>query len=288
MTTAPIRIASAEDFHPVLQRLCEHCASSQFTPNIRLAAPLGIGKPHRLLNAIYDHVAAHKTQEMIIYTALSLNPPRGKSELEKRFLTPFVERIYGADFPRLKYADDQQKGALPSNISVQEFYLQSGAYLNNALAQASYNSLNYTHVAGALADSEVNVLVQKVASDGQGNYSLSSNTDLTVDVLRALEHAGKPRPLCIAEIDPELPWVGGSAVVDDEFFDIVIEHTQPAGHLFALPRQPVGDVEYAIGFYASTLIKDGGTLQIGIGALSDALCYALILRHTQNQTYRNI
>jgi acyl-CoA hydrolase len=39
----------------------------------------------------------------------------------------------------------------------------------------------------------------------------------------------------------------------------------------------------AIGLHASTLVRDGGTLQIGIGALSDALCHALVLRHTRQR-----
>jgi acyl-CoA hydrolase len=32
-------------------------------------------------------------------------------------------------------------------------------------------------------------------------------------------------------------------------------------------------------------VRDGGTLQIGIGSLSDALCHALVLRHTRNADY---
>ncbi|MEG3050863.1 MAG: acetyl-CoA hydrolase/transferase C-terminal domain-containing protein, partial [Thermomonas sp.] len=40
--------------------------------------------------------------------------------------------------------------------------------------------------------------------------------------------------------------------------------------------------------HASTLVRDGGTLQIGIGALSDALCHALVLRHTDNAAYRRV
>lgn len=35
-------------------------------------------------------------------------------------------------------------------------------------------------------------------------------------------------------------------------------------------------------------MRDGGTLQIGIGALSDALCHALVLRHTNNEVYRKV
>ncbi len=69
------------------------------------------------------------------------------------------------------------------------------------------------------------------------------------------------------------------------FFDVVLDLPGPAPELFALPREPVGDVDHAIGLYASTLVRDGGTLQIGIGSLSDALCHALVLRHTRNDDY---
>src|SRR5690606_36889497 len=48
------------------------------------------------------------------------------------------------------------------------------------------------------------------------------------------------------------------------------------------------DAEHAIGLYASALVRDGGTLQVGIGALSDALCHALVLRHEDNAAYRRV
>ena len=51
---------------------------------------------------------------------------------------------------------------------------------------------------------------------------------------------------------------------------------------------PVSDVDYLLGFRASTLIKDGGTLQIGIGALGDAITYATLLRHQNNTVYRSM
>src|SRR3546814_3478206 len=100
---------------------------------------------------------------------------------------------------------------------------------------------------------------------------LSSNTDLTFDAVDAIVAAGLPRPLLVAEIDPLLPWLGGTAAVPLDFFDIVVAPPAPYPKLFALPRQPVGDAEHAIGLYASALVRDGGTLQVGIGALSDAL-----------------
>lgn len=259
---------------------------------LHLGTPLGLGKPHLLLNALYERIAQNPSRQLNIYTALSLNPPVGKSDMEKRFLAPFVSRVYGDDFPRLAYADAVAKNALPDNVIVEEFYMQSGALLGSLTAQTNYASLNYTSVADALAERGVNLMVQRVAmrEDNEGNkkYSLSCNTDLSADTLDAIIAVGKPKPFCVAEVDPQLPWVGGSAVVPDDWFDVVIEHDQQQGKLFALPRQPVGDVDYAIGLYASTLVKDGGTLQIGIGALADALCHALVLRHTDNDTYRQV
>ena len=40
-----------------------------------LATPLGLGKPNRLVNALYDHCTAHAERALHLYTALSLDPP---------------------------------------------------------------------------------------------------------------------------------------------------------------------------------------------------------------------
>lgn len=254
---------------------------------LQVGAPLGLGKPHRLLNALYARIEGDPSRQMTLYTALSLDPPTPGKGLEGRFVVPFVERHFGDDFPRLRYVEAMRRDALPAHIQVEEFYLQSGAMLGSSQAQRRYASLNYTHVARALADRGVNCIVQKVAANGDGTrLSLSSNTDLTFDAVDALVAAGKPRPLLVAEIDPRLPWLGGNAEVDADWFDVVVMPPPPYPKLFALPRQPVGDAEHAIGLYASALVRNGGTLQIGIGALADALCHALALRHTDNAAYR--
>ncbi|MDR7191714.1 acetyl-CoA hydrolase/transferase C-terminal domain-containing protein [Luteimonas terrae] len=256
---------------------------------LHVGAPLGIGKPHRLLNALYDAAVADPARPFTLYTALSLDPPKGGDDLEGRFIGPFAKRHFGEDFVRLKYVDALRRNALPPHVEIEEFYMQSGAMLHSSQAQRRYASLNYTHVARALADRGVNVLVQKVAANDDGSrFSLSSNTDLTFDAIDALLKAGHSRPLVVGEVDPALPWLDGTATVDAAFFDVVIAPPPPYPRLFGLPRQPVSDADYAIGFYASALVRDGGTLQIGIGALADALCHALALRHTDNAAYRRV
>ncbi len=256
--------------------------------DLRVAAPLGLGKPHGLLNALYQLTRDDATRSMRLYTALSLLRPRPKGELEARFMTPFIARHFGADYVDPQYALDQADDKLPGNVAVHEFYLQSGAMLHSGNAQRSYISQNYTHVARDLLTQDLNLLVQLVARregpDGV-HYSLSCNPDLTLDLLRMTRAAGLPRPLCVAVVHPDLPYMSGAAEVPADYFDV--ELTPPASPaLFALPRVPVSLAEYALGMHASALIADGGCLQIGIGSLSDALVKGLLLRQQHNTLWR--
>lgn len=262
----------------------------QHTPQtLRMGAPLGIGKPHRLINALYARLEQDSTRPWFLYTALSLDPPRAHAGLEARFLGPFAARHFGDDFPRLAYVQAMKRDALPAHVEIEEFYMQSGALLGSSQAQRHYASLNYTHVARALGERGLNLIVQKVAREPGGRrLSLSCNNDLTQDAVDAVLARGLPRPLLVAEVDPQLPWLGGTAAVEEDYFDAVLTPPGPYPMLFGLPRQPVSDPEYAIGLYASALVRDGGTLQIGIGALADALSHALVLRHTDNVAYREV
>ncbi len=265
-------------------------------PRLVVGLPLGLAKPNRLVNAFYRRARADRRIELEFVTALSLDPPTPSSELERRFLEPFVDRHFGADYPRLEYVADLRDQSVPENVRVTEFYLQSGTGLGNALMQRHYISSNYTHVARDLVDRGVNLMLQLVArpsgegekegGSDRGRLSLSSNPDLTLEVARRLEAEGRPH-LRLAQPHPELPFMYGDAVVEDGFFHRVLP-PEPHQPLFALPRTPVSAQDYWVGLHASTLVADGGTLQIGIGALSDALVHALLLRHQDNGAYRDL
>jgi acyl-CoA hydrolase len=266
---------------------CVRLIAERLGPHLRIAAPLGLGKPHGLLNGLYRFTAADPARSMTLYTALSLTRPQPAPGLEARFLQPFLDRHFGADYEDPEYAVDQARNALPGNVAVHEFYLQSGALLHSASAQRDYISQNYTHVSRDLVIQEINLLVQLVArrdtADGV-RYSLSCNPDITLDFLAQVTAAGKPRPLCVAVVHPDLPYLTGNAEVASDFFDLELAPPAPP-KLFALPRPPVELAEYALGLHASALVRDGGCLQIGIGALSDALVKAVMLRHTDNAAW---
>ncbi|HWU53382.1 MAG TPA: acetyl-CoA hydrolase, partial [Tahibacter sp.] len=256
---------------------------------LRLAAPLGLGKPNVLLNALYAAVVADPRQSLHVFTALSLLRPKPGSDLERRFLQPFVDRHFGADYPDLAYAVALRDGTLPERVRISEFYLQSGALLRNDRAQREYASLNYTHVARDLAGVGINVVVQLVArrfDGGRERLSLASNPDVTQDLIDEMASAGKPRPLVVGVVHPRLPFVANEAEVNADFFDLLLDDAACDHVLFALPREPVSMPEFALGLHASSLVRDGGTLQIGIGALSDAVVHALLLRQRNNESWR--
>ena len=71
-------------------------------------------------------------------------------------------------------------------------------------------------------------------------------------------------------------------------FAHVLDGDCASSDLFNVPKASIDLGTYAAGFYASSLVKDGGTLQIGIGSAADALAYALIMRHKNNDSYKDI
>lgn len=254
------------------------------------AAPLGLGKPNRLINALYLAAKADSSVQMKLMTALSLARPTPPGDLEKRFLGPFAKRWWGDDYPDLEYLKDVRANCVPSNIVISEFYLQSGSLMGKPVAQRNYVSVNYTHVARDVSATGVNLALQLIARrdtpDGP-RYSLSCNTDTTQDLRDHLRAEGRDLTV-IGVVHRDLPFVGHDAVVDEDFFDAIVESPDEQHRLFGLPRQPVEDAEYVLGLHASALVKDGGTLQIGIGALSDAIVYALKLRCADNASYRRV
>src|SRR5713101_6309345 len=111
--------------------------------NIVLALPLGLGKANHVANAVFARAAADPSIHLRIFTALTLEKPRAKPGLERRFVAPFAERVF-AGYPDLAYAVALHHGALPPNIEVDEFFFQAGTRLRVAASQRNYISANYT------------------------------------------------------------------------------------------------------------------------------------------------
>jgi len=259
---------------------------------IVLGVPLGIGKPNRFVNALWRRAVAEPTLKLSIFTALTPALPGGRSLLERRFIGPLRERLY-AGYEPLEYAEAVRRDAVPPNIRLSEFFFSPGSWLGADYAQRQHVSTNYSQVTQALIDRGVNVIAQTIARRGEGDavrYSLGSNPDLTLDLLR--EPGRHRRPLMVGIVSPAMPYMTNAAETRAEFWDAIVDSGGSDGvraeSLFIAPNRPVSLADYAIATHVTSLIQDGGTLQIGIGSLGDAVAHVIRLREIDNTVYRRL
>ena len=257
--------------------------------NLVVGLPLGLGKANHVVNALYARAVADRSIDLTFLSALTLEKPKPKNLLERRFIEPVIDRLFGG-YPDLAYADALHKGALPPNIRVIEFFFLAGKWLHMPYAQQHYISANYTHAASYLLARGLNVVAQLVAKrvvDGVTRYSLSCNTDTTLDILRARAQGSASFKL-IGQVNSELPFMPGSGDLPADEFSAVLDSPATEFPLFAPPAEPIGDAKYAIGLHAASLVRDGGSLQIGIGQVGDALAQGLVIRHNDNAQFHAI
>ena len=261
---------------------------AQLPPHIHMGLPLGLGKPNRFVNALYARVRDLPERRLTIYTALSLGRPDLGDGLQRRFLEPFVERVF-ADYPELDYLRDLRASQLPANIRVEQFFMQPGSLLHSPQAQQDYVSSNYSHAARDINAKGLNLIAQIVAADDErpDHLSLSCNPDITLDLLPMIERrrAAGETILLLGQVHAELPYMPGTSELKREDFDLLIDEPERT-RLFSTPNMPVTTQDHFIGVHASTLVRDGGTLQIGIGAMGDALTAALLARQADNEAYQ--
>lgn len=104
-------------------------------------------------------------------------------------------------------------------------------------------------------------LITVTPPDENGKVSLGVSVDYT-------KQAAKSAKIVIAQVNENLPYTYGDSLLDVSEIDCFVEHTA------ALPElQPakLSEVERAIGKNCAKLVKDGDTLQLGIGAIPDAV-----------------
>ena len=257
--------------------------------NLVVGLPLGLGKANHIVNALYARAAADRALSLTFLSALTLEKPKPANLLERRFIAPVIDRLFGG-YPDLAYADALHANALPPNIRVIEFFFLAGRWLHAPFAQQHYISANYTHASSYLLARGLNVVTQLVAKrvvDGAARYSLSCNTDTTLDILRARAE-GRASFKLVGQVNSELPFMPGAGDLPAEQFSAVLDSPATDFPLFAPPSEPITDTKYAIGLHSAGLIRDGGTLQIGIGQVGDALAQGLIVRHRDNAQFHAI
>lgn len=105
------------------------------------------------------------------------------------------------------------------------------------------------------------VLIQCAPPDEDGNLSLGISVDYSLP-------AAKTAKTVIVQINKEMPYTYGGSTIHIDDVTAIVEHDAP---LIELAPPKIGDVELAIGENCTSLIQDGDTLQLGIGAIPDAV-----------------
>lgn len=109
-------------------------------------------------------------------------------------------------------------------------------------------------------------IVQLSRPNEDGYCSFGVSNDYTKV---ATEHA----KVIIAEVNDRMPFIGGDNLIHISKLDYIVEISQP---LPAVPAAKIGDIERQIAEHCAPLIQDGDTLQLGIGAIPDAVLQSLL------------
>lgn len=101
--------------------------------------------------------------------------------------------------------------------------------------------------------------------EADGTFALSLAADYT---MAAIEKARA----VVLEVNPAVPYAYGGCHVPLEKVTAIVESDRP---ILEVGLPSIGPVEKAIGQYVAELIPDGATLQIGFGAIPDAVVVQL-------------
>ncbi|MGH4138836.1 acetyl-CoA hydrolase/transferase family protein [Clostridium sp.] len=104
-------------------------------------------------------------------------------------------------------------------------------------------------------------LIQVTVPDEHGYCSFGVSNDYT-------KPAAECAKLVIAEVNNKMPRTMGDSFIHVSEIDFIVESNH---QIIELAPPKIGDVEKAIGEHCASLIEDGSTLQLGIGAIPDAV-----------------
>ena len=109
------------------------------------------------------------------------------------------------------------------------------------------------------------VLIHVSPPDAHGYCSLGTSVDVTLAAIRAAKTV-------IAQVNPRMPRTHGDGFIHVRDIDFAVGVDSP---LYTHALKEPTDVERTIGELVASLIPDGATLQMGIGAIPAAVGHAL-------------
>ncbi|MFN6135576.1 MAG: acetyl-CoA hydrolase/transferase family protein [Bacteroidota bacterium] len=108
-------------------------------------------------------------------------------------------------------------------------------------------------------------LINVSPPDAHGFCSLG----VTVEAAHEALHSAR---IVIAQINPQMPRTHGDALVHRDKLTYMVEVDEP---IFEVQPPVLGQIERSIGRHVASWVEDGATLQMGIGAIPDAVLHEL-------------
>ena len=212
-------------------------AVERLTPGMRVLLPPGSGEPSALVAEICRQ--SHRLRDLTL-----------------------VHGIHLGDFPFAK----------PEHAALRVATWHMSPRLEEARARGrvEFFPLRYFDLIAAFAPGGTwapdAVLVHVAPPDAGGYLSLGVSASVSLDAARGA-------PLVIAQVNPHMPRTRGNGVLHRSEIDVYVEVDEP---LTPYPPPTVGEVERAIGRHCAELVPDGAVVQVGVGAIPQAVLEALV------------
>lgn len=180
-----------------------------------------------------------------------------------------VEIMHLHTYGPTPYTDEQWAG----HFSLRALFVAENTRTAVNSGRASYTPVFLSDIPALFApgnDLSVDVAFIQVSPPDAHDYC---SLGPSVDVTRAAVDAAS---CVVALVNPHMPRTHGDSFVH---FSQLTYAVAWDGALYEVERKPPDATQMRVGQYVSELIEDGATLQLGIGAIPDAVLRALADRH---------
>lgn len=207
-------------------------AVSKIKSNNRVVVGHAVGEPSELIDAMVENKESYENVELVHMVAM------GKGEYAKEGMEKYFH--------------------------VNSIFV--GASTREAIAsgRGDFTTCFFYEVPRLFKDGYMPVdvaLIQVSKPDKHGYCSFGVSNDYT-------KPAAECAKLVIAEVNENMPRTMGDSFIHVSNIDYIVKTSHP---IIELKPPKIGEVEKAIGKNCASLIEDGSTLQLGIGAIPDAV-----------------
>lgn len=222
-----------------------HEAVACIPDNARICMALGVAQPPALLKALAERVAAGRIKDASLYYLLS-TATAGQSVLRRELnhdLRPMS--LFHSAVERA--LDDLAAAEAASAID---------------LIPTAFSKVPHL----MCEDIGIDTIITQVAPMNERcEFSLGTNVDYAYAAARSARRV-------IVEVNRNMPHTLGRTTIPLSAVSAIVEHDSPLVEVLPASRRPE---DIAIGEIIAGLIGDGACLQMGIGAVPEAVCDAL-------------